>query len=251
MIIGHSLQQKVFSRLIKENRLAGSFIFFGEPQVGKFTFAKFLSETLEPQSKILSETLIIQPNEKETIGIDKMRDIKKFLIQKPINALRRTVIINDAWCLTSEAQNAILKITEEPPSYGLIILILPNFDVLAPTLVSRCRLVYFSRISTFEIAKWLMKKHKLSQNEAQKIALESFGRPGLAETLIKKEKPLKKEELISIDDYRCFVKGLIIELYQNKIKNSRQIAELLKRLQLMEGLNTNKKLQLETALWTR
>lgn len=251
MIIGHSLQQKVFNKLIKENRLAGSFIFFGEPQVGKFTFAKFLAETFEPQSKTLSETLIVRPDEKETIGIEKMRELKKFLTQKPVNASRRTILIDDAWCLTPAAQNAILKITEEPPSYGLIILILPNFDVLAPTLVSRCRLVYFSRVARPEIIKWLVKKHKLSQNKAEKITLQSFGRPGLAESLIKEEKLAKIGELASLDDYRRFVKGLIIELYQDKTKNSRQLAELLKRLRLMESLNTNKKLQLQTALWTR
>lgn len=251
MIIGHYSQQKIFNKLIQEKRLAGSFIFFGEPQVGKFTFAKSLAEALEPQSKTLTETLIIRPDEKETIGIDQMRELKGFLIQKPANALCRTVIIDDAWALTPSAQNAILKITEEPPSYGLIILILPNPDVLMPTLTSRCRLIYFPRVPADQIIEWLTEKHQLSREEAESIARLSFGRPGLAEELIRKQKLPEIGELVSADDYRRFIKGFIIELYQDKIKNSRRLAELLKRLQLMENLNTNKKLQLQAALWIR
>jgi len=250
MIIGHEKQKKIFIELLKEKQLAGSFIFFGEPQVGKFTFAEFLAKTLEPDAKILSETMIIQPDEKETIGIDKIRELKKFLIQRPINSYCRTVIIDDAWCLTPAGQNAILKITEEPPSYAFIILILSNPDALLPTLVSRCRLVYFPRVSCYEITEWIVKKYKIKTEQAEEISRQSFGRPGLAEYIINnKKKSLKINELVLSEDYRRFVREFIVELYQDKIKNSRKLAELLKRLQLMESLNTNKKLQLQSALW--
>ena len=59
----------------------------------------------------------------DSIGIDAAREIKNFLWQRPNVSARRTHIIDDAAMMTNEAQNAILKVTEEPPSSSLLILI--------------------------------------------------------------------------------------------------------------------------------
>jgi DNA polymerase-3 subunit delta' len=250
MIIGHQRQRKIFQNLIDKEKLTGSFIFFGEPQTGKFTFAKFLAERLEPQNRTLSETLFIEPDEKNTIGIEAARGLKSFLSRKPVNSYLRTVVIDSAQSLTPEAQNAILKIAEEPPLQSLMILIVANPESLLPTIASRFQKVYFERVKAEEIETWLIGEHKLGSNQARQLSRLCFGRPGLAMELIR-EKRLDFNNLLTPADYQSFIKKEIISLYEDKLKNTAGLKELLKRLAFIESLNTNKKLQLQAALWNR
>jgi DNA polymerase-3 subunit delta' len=250
MIIGHERQQILFEKLIKEKKLSGSYIFFGESQTGKFSFAESIAKRLEPQSETLTELLIIKPDENGSIGIDVIRKLKRFLSEKPVNAELRSVIIDNAESLTSQAENALLKITEEPPEKSLIIMIVRNPDVLLSTLVSRFRKIYFGRIKTVEIAAWLEKERGFDKKEALAAAADCFGRPGLGLDIL--EKPaLKSDELETIADYRSFIKTEIMKLYKDKIKNAERIRSLVHRLYFIEQFNTNKKLQLQTTLWTQ
>jgi len=59
------------------------------------------------------------------------------------------------------------------------------------------------------------------------------------------------EELESLADYRAFVKSEIMKLYKDKMKNNGKIRALVHRLYFIEQFNTNKKLQLQAASWTR
>ncbi len=76
--------------------------------------------------------------DKQNIGIDQARDIKKFLSQKPFAAKVKTVILMEADLLTVEAQNALLKILEEPPEYARLYLLTKTESSLLPTVLSRC-----------------------------------------------------------------------------------------------------------------
>src|SRR3989338_2928228 len=110
MFIGHQHLVKDFKSLVKAGRLAQGYIFFGEPEVGKFYFAKHLANFLETEEfqiaqRPLGDALILE----NPSGIDEVRQIKNFLWQKPVASSRRLAIINNAENLTSQAQNAILK----------------------------------------------------------------------------------------------------------------------------------------------
>lgn len=250
MIIGHERQMKFFEKLIKENSLSGSYIFFGESQIGKFSFAESIARSLEPNFKTLTELLIIKPDDSGSIGIDEIRRLKKFLSEKPVNAPRRSVIIDNAESLTSQAENSLLKITEEPPKNSLIMMIVANPDALLPTLVSRFRKIYFGRVKVADIRSWLQKEHGFDEKTASATAATCFGKPGLALELQNKES-LTSDELETLGDYRMFIKNKIIELYKDKMKNFGEIKALIRCLYFIEQFNTNKKLQLQTALWTR
>lgn len=250
MIIGHERQQKFFDRLMKAGELSGSYIFFGESETGKFSFAESIAKRLEPDSRILTELLVVRPDEKDSIGIDAARRIKRFLSEKPVNAGVRSVIIDEAESLTSQAENALLKIAEEPPEKSLIMMIVRNPDTLLPTLVSRFRKIYFSRVENDKIAVWLEKEKGISAAVAKAAAASSFGRPGLALRIAEKNIGVP-EELESLADYRAFIKSEIMKLYKDKIKNDEKIRALVRRLYFIEQFNTNKKLQLQAASWTR
>lgn len=77
-----------------------------------------------------------------TAGIEEIRDLKRWLITKPFASKHRAVIIRNAGKLTIEAQNALLKTLEEPPSGVYMLLLVDRLEAVLPTIQSRCRLVY-------------------------------------------------------------------------------------------------------------
>lgn len=261
MLIGHQKLIETFKRLIEEDGLSHGYLFFGEPEVGKFSFALRLANYLETDEfeepgRLLNETLTVRPDEKGVIGIDRIREIKYFLLQKPIYSLRRTALVDEAEKLTPYAQQAILKIAEEPPETGLIILVVSNPEVLLPTLQSRLQKIYFPRVSPDLIVK-LLSEFKITKARATEIANLSFGRPGRAirlangkeqmarsnkKTLIEKmaENPNSLEENLT---------EIIAQLAEDPLKNHRELKAILNRLVLISEFNTNKRLQLESALW--
>lgn len=77
----------------------------------------------------------------KSIGIEEIRDLKRKVALKPAVSSYKTFVIDEAQNLTTEAQNALLKTLEEPPSYTIILLLTPNSDLLLSTVVSRCQII--------------------------------------------------------------------------------------------------------------
>lgn len=89
-----------------------------------------------PKIKVSPDIFIISPL-KTSISIDEVRNLKKHIFQKPVSLPYKYIIIEEAHKLTPEAQNALLKILEEPPSGAIIILEAENKYSLLPTILSR------------------------------------------------------------------------------------------------------------------
>lgn len=263
ILIGHEKLTETFKRLIREDKLSHGYIFFGEAGVGKFSFAVGLATYLETGkfqklSRPLGETFIIRPNEEGTVSINDIRESKYFLFQKPVHSPRRTVIVNDAERLTPQAQHAILKISEEPPVSALIILIVSNPEALLPTLQSRLQKVYFPRVSSKLTAAMLIKQFRMTKEKASEITKISFGRPGRAVKLAegskqKIESRNKKETVERMTESNEVMEEelteIIAELAKDPIKNYANLKLILNRLTKIAQFNTNKRLQLESALW--
>lgn len=146
----HKLLEKNFKSLIEGDRLGHAYLFHGADRMGAKNFALGFANYLETQNfelgqtRILSDMLLVEPNENQTIGIEEARKIKEFLVVRPNVSLRRTVVIDRAEFLTTEAQNALLKITEEPPESALLLLVTRDPELLKETLVSRFNKVFFA-----------------------------------------------------------------------------------------------------------
>lgn len=82
------------------------------------------------------DLFIISP-QKAYISIDQIRDLKRHIFQKPVLSKFKFVIIKKAHKLTPEAQNALLKILEEPPRQAIIVLEAQDKHQLLPTIKSR------------------------------------------------------------------------------------------------------------------
>ncbi|MCL5017403.1 MAG: DNA polymerase III subunit [Patescibacteria group bacterium] len=269
MFLGNNFLFEDFKKIARSGKISQGYIFFGEPQIGKFTFAISLANFLENNVfkkpvKTLTETLIIKK-----AGIDSVREIKNFLWQRPHNSLKRTVIIDNSDFLTAEAQNAILKITEEPPNHALIILIVNNLDNLLPPIISRLSKIYFGRVSNKEMITFLLEDKKIGQQEALKIAENSFGRPGMAIDMITDKeiamiaaeaerflkssgyarsqiiKNLIEEQKERSEILDIFFNFIIIKLRKDPVKNHREIRSVLSRFFLIKSYNVNKRLQIE------
>ena len=89
--------------------------------------------------------ILIKPEDDKSIGIKKVRILKKKISRKPFQQKYKIIFIKNAESLTIEAQNALLKTLEEPPSHTIIILSVPCETSLLPTIQSRCRIFHLPR----------------------------------------------------------------------------------------------------------
>ncbi len=201
-VIGHEKIIGDLTRLAHNSELSHGYIFYGLPMVGKRTTALALARYLEKgafeapfESEVLQDTKVIDvafakqldPNLKDSISIDAVREIKHFLWQKPNVSAKRTLVIDDAEFLTNDAQNALLKITEEPPASSLLIVVTSDLESLMPTILSRLQKIYFGAVPEAAIAAWMEKEQRVSKAKAASLTKKALGKPGLAWRLLNDE----------------------------------------------------------------
>jgi hypothetical protein len=102
-------------------------------------FAKSYLEDVDPEDNSASRSTseFIHINE-PTVSIDHIRDLQKSLSYKPYSGKIRVILISILGKISDSAQNAMLKILEENQSHTLIILQVPNSELLLKTILSRC-----------------------------------------------------------------------------------------------------------------
>jgi len=162
MVFGCESIMNDFRSSADSGKLGHSYLFFGDKGVGKRMFAASLANFLETgdfrfgdKNKTLIDSRFFIPDEKGIISIDVAREIKKFLSERPFVSSKKTAIIDDSHCLTSEAQSSLLKVVEEPPAHALIVFIAGSAEVLFPPLLSRLSKIYFPRMPSPELEKIL------------------------------------------------------------------------------------------------
>ncbi|PKL51426.1 MAG: DNA polymerase III subunit delta' [Nitrospira bacterium HGW-Nitrospira-1] len=194
-IIGQEKAIEILTGILKRRRLAGSYIFSGEPGIGKkltaVNFAKALNclkdtdfdacDECESCLKIKSgnhpDLLLVSPQDR-LIKIDEIRLINDALSFRPFEGRKKVVIVNDADAMNIAAANAFLKTLEEPPKDSVIILISSRPDRLPATIRSRCSRVNFVTLS-LEACKQVL-RGRVPDEALEALARLSMGRPGLA-----------------------------------------------------------------------
>jgi DNA polymerase-3 subunit delta' len=174
---------------------SGSYIFHGASGMGKSTMANEVARRLNCQgddptvcascrvfaSDSYPDLITIQPEDKPSIGIEQVRGLVQTLaLSLYYPAGTRVVIINQAHVLTTEAQNALLKLIEEPPPQTIFILATDHVDALLPTVRSRCAAIYFPPVPEPAIAEFLASSQRLKPSDAAALASASGGAPGVA-----------------------------------------------------------------------
>lgn len=183
-IIGHEESKKILENDIVNGKVSHAYLFSGIEGIGKKELAlEFAKELLNTEH--LNACIDFKYIEKaEDSTVIKVEQIRKALADDvhiaPATCDRKVYIINDAHLMNEESQNAILKTLEEPPQYVVIILVTHTEQQLLTTVMSRVKLVKFSKLDeadldvlTDKIAgkKLDVLKHEYA-NGSLKIALE-------------------------------------------------------------------------------
>lgn len=194
-IIGHDRAKAHFEKLAAARDLRHGYIFFGPAQVGKKSFALALANFLENgrfdlagEGRVFQDARLIAPDGEGSLGIDAVREARDFLWQKPVVSSRRLLIADEAERLTAEAQNALLKITEEPPPSGVVILATSDVESLLPTLRSRFHEIYFGAVPEKELGRWIENRRGGKPKNLGQVLAQSFGAPGRAADLMEGNK---------------------------------------------------------------
>lgn len=154
---------------------------------GKGALAMHLATTVldVAEGKDKGAIKLVQPDDKGTISIEVIRDLQHFLQLKTIGTktYRRAVIIEHAQGLTTEAQNAFLKVLEEPPQDTLLIMTVHNQRALLPTILSRTQQLIVYAPSEGSLKEYWGNKGK-SATQINQAYLLSGGLPGLMDALL-------------------------------------------------------------------
>ncbi len=126
------------------------------------------------------DVIVVEPGDSGSIKIEQLRDVIDRSQYRPFEGRRRVVIIDEADAAGADAQSALLKTLEEPPSASVFILVSSVPDALLPTVLSRCPRLRFGPLTPAEVAGALVKEHGYSETEARAAAADADGSIGQA-----------------------------------------------------------------------
>lgn len=142
---------------------------------------KYLAVTeLAKQLRLPRSAIVTLASDDSSIGIAQLQELNRQLALKNADGASRIVIVRDADAMTVEAQNAFLKLLEEPPLDTAIFLIASNRSLLLPTIISRCRLINFPAFVPEQITDYLKQNYQLSPTVLDQIASLCGGSLGTA-----------------------------------------------------------------------
>ncbi|KAF0134650.1 MAG: DNA polymerase III delta' subunit [Candidatus Saganbacteria bacterium] len=161
--------EKIFSGIIKTQRIASAYLLLGGLAQEKLDSALFFAKSLNCESQIskpcnsclscrkLSNSthpdLIIIEKDGASIKIEQIRKLKEFMHYGPSEGTYKIVVVNNADAITSDAANSFLKMLEEPPSYSTYLLVSQKEEGLLPTIISRCQKIIFPEQSEYFISE--------------------------------------------------------------------------------------------------
>lgn len=184
-------QAEVFlelSSIIQSRKVPNAFIFSGPENSRRKEAALFLAKGLNcPESSLNScnecvscrkidaglhpDVLVIRLEKgKKTISISQIREMGEKISLKANEARFRALIISDAETMNIQAQNALLKMLEEPPEKTLFILITKTTESFLATVISRCRLFHFKSLGNDEIKNMLIHEFGMEADNARIIS---------------------------------------------------------------------------------
>jgi DNA polymerase-3 subunit gamma/tau len=196
-VVGQSHITTTLKNAIKNEQLAHAFLFCGPRGVGKTTCARILAKTIncenvQPDGEACNEChSCVSFNEGTSLNIHELDaasnnsvdDIRSLVDQvrfAPQAGKYKVYIIDEVHMLSSSAFNAFLKTLEEPPPYAIFILATTEKHKILPTILSRCQIFDFKRITvsdTVEHLQEITRKEKITADKAalQVIAQKSEG----------------------------------------------------------------------------
>ncbi|MEO2060239.1 MAG: DNA polymerase III subunit gamma/tau [Mesonia sp.] len=165
-VVGQKAITNTLLNAIENNHLAQALLFTGPRGVGKTTCARILAKKINQQAtENKDEDYAFNIFELDAASNNSVDDIRNLIDQvriPPQIGKYKVYIIDEVHMLSSSAFNAFLKTLEEPPKHAIFILATTEKHKIIPTILSRCQIFDFKRITVTDAKEYLA---KIAENE--------------------------------------------------------------------------------------
>ena len=153
-LLGNEALKERLTEGLRSGQMSHSYLLTGPEGSGKRTLARLLAAAMECRGtprpcgvcpacrKVLSgnhpDVITVDDPDHKQVPVDCIRAARSELFIRPNEGEKKVLLIPRAGDMNPAAQNALLKVLEEPPSYGVFLLLAPSPEALLPTIRSRC-----------------------------------------------------------------------------------------------------------------
>ena len=251
-ILGNEMVKDHFKKAIANHKISHAYILTGEAGMGRKSIANAFAMTLlcekggsEPCMSCHSCKQVMSGNHPDliyvthekpgSIGVDDVREqINDTIMIRPYSSYYKIYIVDEAEKMTVQAQNALLKTIEEPPSYAVIILITTNQEAFLPTILSRCVQMKLKPLKDFTIRNYLTQNLHIAEKDADICAAFARGNLGKAIHLASSDefRELFQKVMVLVKNVGTMDISMLLDCIREMREQNFDIGEVLDLMQL-------------------
>ena len=197
-VVGHAEAAARLAHAAADDRVPAAVLLVGPAGIGKRTLADAFAARLLCAAPVAGGAcgacahctrvgagthpdlhLVARDAERRDIRIEQVRGLTRWLALQPLMAARKVGVLDDAHCLSEQAQNALLKTLEEPPGAAVLVLVASSAALLLPTVRSRCQVVRLEPLPAAEVVR-VLEASGVPAEQASQLAPLAEGSPGRA-----------------------------------------------------------------------
>ena len=207
-LLGNERIKQHLTSAARKNRFAHFYLISGPQGSGKHTLAKLLAATLMCENdrrpcgecpacrKVMAGThpdfITVEDPDHKAVPVRIIREARESIFVRPNEGIRKIYLFPQEMGI--EGQNALLKVLEEPPSYGVFLILSDNPEKLLPTVRSRCMELQLTAVEPNILRPWLAEKFpEASRQQLDAAIRRSSGYPGQAMELLQSGENLPPE----------------------------------------------------------
>ena len=209
--LGNTALKQRLSASFDRGRTSHCYLLCGPTGSGKRTLAAIMAAALQCTEhpvpcmhcsqcrKVLGgnhpDVITVDDPDKKTVTVDMIRQARSDAFIRPNEGKKKVYLIPRAQDMNEAAQNALLKVMEEPPPYGVFLLLADNAEKLLPTVRSRCAELRLEPVPKAQAMAWLTQTHPdRSREDLEAVYLRSGGYLGQAAQLLQGSLTLPQTE---------------------------------------------------------